>query len=397
MLLKQKVSSSSERKTISVLGSTGTIGKNTIDVIRENRELYDIVALTANHNVDLLIRQAKLLKPEYAVIVNDELYFKLEKGLEGYDIKTMSGKQALLEVSNVKCDMSVCAIVGNAAFEPVMKAIKAGSNIGLANKECLVTAGNIIKREARNNGVSIIPIDSEHNAIFQSLDFDNRENVSDIVLTASGGPFRDFTVEEMRNVTPEQAIKHPNFVMGRKISIDSATMMNKGLEMMEAYHLFGLEQNQVKAVMHREQIIHGIVNYEDGTTLAMMNIPDMRVPISHVINYPKRVPLSHKKLNLAEFGKLSFEEIDNKKFPAIDICMEALKEGGSMPCILNVANEVAVQSFLNGEIGFLEIVLIVYDAMEQMTKSDLSTIDDVLDCDRKAREITREIIKKYQK
>jgi 1-deoxy-D-xylulose-5-phosphate reductoisomerase len=384
-----------KRKRISVFGSTGTIGQKAVDIIRENRELYDVVVLTANENVDLLIKQAKLLKPEYAVIVNDELFFKLQKELEYYDIKTMSGKLALLEVSNITCDINICAIVGNAAFEPLMKAIQAGSNIGLANKECLVTAGEIIKKEAKNHKVNIIPIDSEHNAIFQSLDFNNLDNVSDIVLTASGGPFRDFTFEEMKYVTPEQALKHPNWVMGKKISIDSATMMNKGLEMIEAFHLFGLKQEQINAVLHRESIVHGFVNYKDGTTLAMMNIPDMRIPISYTINYPTRLTITHKKLNLAEIGKLTFEEIDHKRFPSVNMCMDALREGDNMPCILSVANEVAVESFLKKKIGFLDIAIVVYDAMESMNKYHLATLDDVFDCDKRTREIANNIVKKY--
>ncbi|MFC1659113.1 1-deoxy-D-xylulose-5-phosphate reductoisomerase [Pseudomonadota bacterium] len=397
MLPKILPSSSNNKKTVSVLGSTGTIGKNTVDVIKENREFYDVIALTANNNVDLLVQQAKLLRPKYVVIANEDLSFKLEKELEHYDIKTLSGKQALLEVSNIKCDVYICAIVGISAFEPLMKAIKARSNIGIANKECLVAAGDIIKREVKANNVSIIPIDSEHNAIFQTLDLDNKDNISDIILTASGGPFRDLAVEEMKNMRPEQAIKHPNFIMGKKISVDSATMMNKGLEMIEAYHLFNLKQNQIQAIIHREQIIHGIVNYKDGTALAMMNIPDMRVPISYTLNYPKRIPISHTKLSLTEIGRLSFEEIDHKKFPAVNICMEALKEGGNMPCVLSVANEVAVQNFLEGNIGFLEIISIVYDVMNKITECDLNTIGDVLNCDSETRKITYEIIKKYKK
>lgn len=379
-------------KTISIFGSTGSIGKNTIQVILNSPKSYKIIALAAKSDVKTLIEQAKLLQPKYVVIADEKLFGELKSGLKDFSkIKVLSGLDALNEVAQIKCDLFLSAIVGMAALMPTINAIQAGSNIGLANKECLVSAGDIILKEAKKHKVKLIPIDSEHNAIFQIFEHEHLDLIENIVLTASGGPFFKYSLSEMKNITKEQAIKHPNWKMGAKISVDSATMMNKGLEMIEAYRLFPLAKNQIEVVIHPESIIHGLVNYADGSTLAMMSLPDMKTPISYALGYPKRIPIKHPKLDLAKIASLNFFAPDDKKFPALKLAREAMEAGGNAPCILNAANEIAVEKFLQEKIKFNDIVKIVVEVLSSISYSKLSSLEDVLNCDNQARKLAREI------
>lgn len=379
-------------KKISIFGSTGSIGKNAVEVVLNSKELYEVVALVANNDFETLIDQAKILRPKYVVIANDTHYLQVKEGLKLYpDIEVFAGNDAVNQAAKMKCDLFICAIVGIAALQPTIYAIKAGSSIGLANKECLVAAGEIILKEAKNHKVNLIPIDSEHNAIFQIFENDNFDLINDVTLTASGGPFFKMKEQDLEKVTKEQAIKHPNWSMGAKISIDSATMMNKALEMIEAYRLFGLKKEQIKVVIHPESIIHGLVNYADGSTLAMMSIPDMKVPISYAIGYPKRLKIDHEKLDLAKIGSLNFFEADERKYTALKLARDVLKIGGNAPCILNAANEIAVQRFLNDEILFTDIVKINLEVLELMPYHDAASLEDVFHFDQEARMMAQKI------
>ncbi|MDA0902201.1 MAG: 1-deoxy-D-xylulose-5-phosphate reductoisomerase [Proteobacteria bacterium] len=373
-------------KSITICGSTGSIGKSTIDVISNSPDSYKVVALTANKEVGSLIKQARILQPNYAVIADEKLYEQLKEGLADLkSVEVMAGFEAINQVASIKCDIFISAIVGMAALMPTVNAIRTGSNIGLANKECLVSAGDVILEEANKYGVKLIPIDSEHNAIFQIFENDHLQFIDNITLTASGGPFFKSSIEEMRHITKEQAVKHPKWSMGAKISVDSATMMNKGLEMIEAYRLFPIEKSQINVVIHPQSIIHGLVDYKDGSTLAMMSIPDMKVPISYAIAYPRRIEIAHEKLNLAKVGKLEFFEPDEQKFPALKLAKQVLETGGNAPTIFNAANEIAVDRFLKGQIAFSDITKIVVEVLESLPYSPASSLDEVIECDQKSR------------
>ena len=379
-------------KTVSIFGSTGSIGKNAIEVILNSPTSYKIIALTANRDVKSLAAQARILLPKYVAISNPDHYLELKEALKDLPkIKVLAGDIAINEVAQIKCDLFLSAIVGMAALMPTINAIRAGSNIGLANKECLVSAGDIILREAKKHQVKLIPIDSEHNAIYQIFENEYLDLIENIVLTASGGPFFKYSLAEMKNITKEQAIKHPNWQMGAKISVDSATMMNKGLEMIEAYHLFPVDKNQIDVVIHPESIIHGLVNYSDGSTLAMMSKPDMKTPISYALGFPKRIAIKHQKLDLAKIGSLNFFAPDEKKFPALKLARESMEIGGNAPCVLNAANEIAVERFLHDKIAFSDITKIVVEVLERLPYSNISSLEDVLENDNKARKIAKEI------
>lgn len=378
-------------KSISIFGSTGSIGKNAIEVILNSPQSYKIVGLAANSDVKTLTNQAKLLKPKFVVIADENLYLELKLALQDLSqIQVLSGEKAIREIAQVKCDLFISAIVGLAALMPTVEAIRAGSNIGLANKECLVAAGNLILEEVKKSGVRIIPIDSEHNAIFQIFENQHLDLIEDITLTASGGPFLNKTLQEMDNITKEQATKHPNWQMGAKISVDSATMMNKGLEMIEAYRLFPIKKEQIKILVHPESIIHGMVTYLDGSTLAMLSKPDMKIPISYAIGYPKRITIDHKKLDLAKISKLNFFTVDEKRFPAIKLAREAMYQGGNAPCILNAANEIAVEQFLKEQIPFVKITKIVMAVLEKIPYYKTSSLEEVIQFDIQARKIAHE-------
>lgn len=372
-------------KKISIFGSTGSIGKNTIEVIKDDRKNFEILALVAGNDFKTLIDQALLLKPSYVVIENEKHFLEVKKSLSSLKkCEVLCGTKAILEVAKIKCDLVISAIVGAAGMLPTLAAIEAGSNIALANKESLVCAGKFLNEAAKKSGAKIIPVDSEHNAIFQIFENENLPMIDDITLTASGGPFFK-SKKDFKKISVAEALKHPNWKMGAKISIDSATMMNKGLEMIEAFHLFPLKKNQIKILVHPQSILHGMVNYQDGSSLAMLSLPDMKVPLSYALSFPKRMAIKHEKLDLAKLQKLEFFAVDEKKFPAVKICCEALEVDGSAPAVLNAANEIAVAKFLNGEISFDQITKITAKTLEKISHRKLKSVEEVLEFDRQAR------------
>lgn len=378
-------------KKISIFGSTGSIGKSAIEVIKNAPENFEIVALVAKNDVKTLISQALLLKPSYVVIENESLVSELKSGLSQLpECQIYCGSKAIIEVAQIKCDLVLSAIVGAAGMLPTLAAIQVGSNIALANKESLVCAGEFLVAAAKENEVKIIPVDSEHNAIFQIFENENLDYINSITLTASGGPFFNSDVD-FSKITVEQALKHPNWSMGAKISIDSATMMNKGLEMIEAFHLFPLRKNQIKILVHPQSIIHGMVEYLDGSTLAMLSCPTMQVPISYALAFPQRMVIKHEHLDLVRLQNLTFFAPDEKKFPALKLCREAMEIDGSAPAVLNAANEVAVEKFLNGQISFDQIAKIVAITLEKITHTKPESVEEVLQFDAKARKIAFEV------
>jgi len=378
-------------KTIAIFGSTGSIGKNTVAVIKNAPEKFKVKILVARNDVKTLISQALELDPEFVVIENLEHFLELKTALKNLKkCQILCGAEAILEVAKIHCDLMISAIVGSAGMLPTLNAIRAKTNIALANKESLVCAGNFLNQEAKKHGVSIVPIDSEHNAIFQIFENNNLNLIEEIILTASGGPFFN-SDKNFAEITIAEALKHPNWQMGAKISIDSATMMNKGLEMIEAFYLFPINKKQIKILVHPQSIIHGIVNYGDGSTLAMMSLPDMQVPISHAINYPNRMKINHQKLDLAKLQKLEFFEVDEKKFPAIKICRDALEVEGNAPAILNASNEIAVEKFLNSQISFDKIPQIVLETLNKIPYKKLDSIEDVLLNDKIARDFAKKL------
>ena len=378
-------------KTIAIFGSTGSIGKNTVAVIKNAPEKFKVKILVARNDVKTLISQALELNPEFVVIENLEHFLELKTALKNLkNCQILCGAEAILEVAKINCDLMISAIVGSAGMLPTLNAIRAKTNIALANKESLVCAGNFLNQEAKKHGVSIVPIDSEHNAIFQIFENNNLNLIEEIILTASGGPFFN-SDKNFAEITIAEALKHPNWQMGAKISIDSATMMNKGLEMIEAFYLFPITKKQIKILVHPQSIIHGIVNYGDGSTLAMMSLPDMQVPISHAINYPNRMKINHQKLDLAKLQKLEFFEVDEKKFPAIKICRDALEVEGNAPAILNASNEIAVEKFLNSQISFDKIPQIVLETLNKIPYKKLDSIEDVLLNDKIARDFAKKL------
>ncbi len=384
-----------EPLTVTVLGSTGSIGMNTLDLLMRDPASYRVEALVAGRNVERLIEQAKTLKPKLAVMADPEFYGALKEGLAGTGIEVAAGDEAVTEAGSRPAKWVMAAIVGAAGLKPTLKAIERGAVIGLANKETLVSAGDVVTRAVKASGATILPVDSEHSAIFQVLDFSQLDKVEKIILTASGGPFRTMSGNELAHVTPKQAMAHPNWSMGAKISVDSATMMNKGLELIEAHHLFDMPEEKIDILVHPQSVIHSLVAYVDGSVLAQLGTPDMRTPIAYALGWPKRIPAPVPRLDLAAIARLSFEQPDNERFPALDLARVALRRGGSMPTILNAANEVAVGLFLDHKIGYLDIARLVAATMEAMTASPLACLDDVLAVDGEARARSLEISRKF--
>lgn len=379
------------RKSLTLLGSTGTIGANTLKILRTHSEKFSLTTITAGDNVKLLTAQAREFRPQRAVIANANLYGELKSALSGTGIDVAAGEEAVAEAAQMEADMVVSAIVGAAALKPTLAAIRSGRAVALANKECLVCAGDLMMKEVAHHNTTLIPIDSEHNAIFQLFDFERPERVENVTITASGGPFREWTIEQMARATPEQAIKHPNWNMGAKISVDSATLMNKGLELIEAYHLFPLKPEQLKVLIHPQSVLHCLVEMKDGSALAQMSNPDMCTPIAYALSWPERIKAPVKKLNLAEIGSLQFYAPDEKKFPALALARAALIKGGNAPCVLNAANEIAVKRFLNREIGFLDIVRISAKALEDIPHRSIYTVEEALACDRETRQVAERL------
>ncbi|MAH83685.1 MAG: 1-deoxy-D-xylulose-5-phosphate reductoisomerase [Rhodospirillaceae bacterium TMED8] len=375
----------SNRKSLTILGSTGSVGKNTIDLIKRSQSNYQVEALTANSNVIALARQAIELKAKIAVVADPSKYQELKMALSGTKIEPAAGEQALIEAASRPTDWVMGAIVGAAGLAPTLQAVRRGATVALANKECLVSAGEIFTREVERHGATLLPVDSEHSAIFQVFEFDQADRVTKIILTASGGPFRQMDKSSMLSVTPSQAIAHPNWDMGAKISVDSATMMNKGLELIEAYHLFPIAEPQIEVLVHPQSVIHSMVEYVDGSVLAQMGTPDMRTPISFAMEWPNRMQTPSPRLSLADIGTLTFELPDCERFPALRLAREALITGRSAPTVLNAVNEVAVQKFIDGKIGFLDIATTIEEALNKIPPHSISSLEDVIEIDAESR------------
>jgi len=381
-----------EPRRVTILGSTGSVGCNTIDLIERDRGAYVVQALTANRNAAALAEQARRLRPSMAVVADPASYRELKEALAGTDISVAAGPEAVVEAASLPADWVMAGIVGAAGLEPTLAGIRQGSVVGLANKETLVCAGDLVMAEIERHGATLLPVDSEHSAIFQVFDFDQSERVERIILTASGGPFRTWTLEAMESVTPAQAVAHPNWDMGAKISVDSATMMNKGLEVIEAHHLFPVPESRIEVVVHPQSVIHSMVEYVDGSVLAQLGSPDMRTPIAYALGWPERMEAPAARLDFKKITNLTFEEPDLIRFPALRLAREALQAGGAAPTILNAANEVAVRGFLEGRIGFLDIARIVERTLAAANHFEIANIADVHAVDAHAREIASALI-----
>jgi len=382
----QPVTESAPRR-VSILGSTGSVGRSTLDLIERQPEAFEVEALTANTNVARLAAQARRMGAKLAVIADPGCYADLKDALEGSGVEAAAGAGAVVEAAERPADWLMAAIVGAAGLASTLAAVRRGGVVALANKETLVCTGALMTAEVARCGATLLPVDSEHNAIFQVLDYDQLDLVDRIVLTASGGPFREKTLEEMAGVTPEQAVAHPNWDMGAKISVDSATMMNKGLELIEAHYLFGVPEDRIDILVHPQSVVHSMVAYVDGSVLAQMGQPDMRTPIAYTLGWPKRMSAPVDRLDLAKIGQLTFEAPDPKRFRALDIARQALQSGGTAPTIMNAANEIAVAHFLGGGIGFLQIANIVEETLSRLPLGTLKRLEDVHAIDHEARQI----------
>lgn len=379
------------KRKIAILGSTGSIGTQALDVISEHSDLYEAYVLTANNNVEKLIEQARHFEPEAVVIANEKHYNTVKEALEDLPIKVYAGAEALCEVvQDTNIDIVLASMVGFAGLQPTISAIKAKKAIALANKETLVVAGELIKRLANQYEVPILPVDSEHSAIFQCIEPGNR--IEKILLTASGGPFRNFSDEELKNATKAQALSHPTWTMGAKITIDSATLMNKGFEVIEAKWLFDVKPEQIQVVVHPQSVIHSMVQFEDGAVKAQLGMPDMRLPIQYAFSYPKRLHSSFERIDFFKLKNMTFEEPDTKRFRCLDIAYKALNMGGNMPCVVNAANEIANHAFISDQITFERIAEIIEETMQRMSFCTDSSLETYLETDKEARKIASSMI-----
>ena len=380
-----------KKKQIAILGSTGSIGTQALKVIEEHPDLYEAYALTANNQVELLAEQARKFMPAAVVIANEAKYLQLKEMLADLPIQVYAGADALCEIVEAKpIDVVLASMVGYAGLRPTMNAIRAGKAIALANKETLVVAGELINALAQQYKTPILPVDSEHSAIFQCLEPNN--TLEKVILTASGGPFRKFTMEQLQHVTKEQALKHPNWEMGAKITIDSATMMNKGFEVIEAKWLFGVRPDQIEVVVHPQSIIHSMVQYEDGAVKAQLGMPDMRLPIQYAFSYPQRIKASFDRLDFSKMSELTFEQPDTNRFRCLALAYEALNQGGNMACIVNAANEVVVSAFLKDRIPFLRMSEVIEQSMAKVPFIQTPTYEDYVATDAEARRIAESLI-----
>lgn len=381
-------------KKIAIFGSTGSIGTQALEVVQANPDRFSVEVLTAHSNDDLLIRQALEFKPNVVVIVEESKYLKVKEALAKEDIKVFAGEAALEQAAGMNTyDIMLAAIVGYAGLKPTLKAIEYGKVIALANKETLVVAGDLMIQKARESGSVLIPVDSEHSAIFQCLVGEMRNPIEKIILTASGGPFRGKKPNFLVNVKRDHALQHPNWSMGAKITIDSATLMNKGLEMIEAKWLFGLKPEQIQVVIHQQSIIHSMVQFEDGSIKAQMGLPDMKLPIQYALGFPQRIKNDFPRLNFKKFDTLSFEEPDTRTFKNLALATEALFKGGNLPCVMNAANEIAVWAFLRNRIGFLDMMVVVEKSMQKVPFIEKPTLEDYLESDAEARGYAAELVK----
>ena len=381
-------------KNIVILGSTGSIGRQTLEVINHNKDKFSVIALSAKTNYELLIEQARIYNPKYLVITNGD-YKQIKQALKGLNIEVLYGPEALKTIATLpEADLILTALVGFAGLIPTIEAIKHKKNIALANKETLVVAGEIITTLAEKHNVKILPVDSEHSAIFQCLLGEDYKLIEKIYLTASGGPFRGMTKKQLKYIKKEQALKHPNWSMGNKITIDSATLMNKGLEAIEAKWLFDLKPKQIDIIVHPQSIIHSFVQFVDGSIKAQLGLPDMRLPIQFALSYPQRFHSKFERFNFANYPIITFEKPDIEVFSCLGLAMEALRKGGNLPCILNAANEVAVEAFLKDAIGFLDIAEIIDKTMNTIEFMSHPSIDDYIECDRIARKFAYNFVLK---
>ncbi|MCC9623005.1 1-deoxy-D-xylulose-5-phosphate reductoisomerase [Thalassospira sp. MA62] len=380
------------KKSVSVFGVTGSVGTSTVDILKAHADKYSVDALTAHRNVAALAKVAIDLNANCAVIGDPALYSDLCDALRGTEITCMAGEDALVEAAERPSDIVIAAIVGAAGLKPTLAAIRRGARIGLANKETLVCAGTLMTAEIAKHGATLVPVDSEHSAIFQVLEDNAHKQIERILLTASGGPFREWPEQDLKCVTRKQALAHPNWEMGAKISIDSATMMNKGLELIEARHLFPVHEDQIEIVVHPQSVVHSMVEYCDGSVLAQLGSPDMRTPIAYALSWPERIKVDVPRLDFATIGRLNFEAPDIQKFPALRLAREALQAGGTLPTVLNGANEVAVAAFLEDRIGFLNIAGIVETMMARIGASTLSSLEQVFETDQMVRRETAAFI-----
>jgi 1-deoxy-D-xylulose-5-phosphate reductoisomerase len=376
------------KRRLSVLGATGTVGKHTCDLIEAHLDRYEVVSLTANRNVHELAVLAKRLAPEFVAVADAACYDELKRHLAGTGVECGAGESAVIEAGARQADWIMASIVGAAGLGPTLAAVRQGTTVALANKECLVSAGAFFMAEALRCGTEILPVDSEHSAVFQALDSTDCKGVEKILLTASGGPFRTWTAEQLKSARVEDALKHPNYAMGAKITIDSATLMNKGLELIEAYHLFDIAADKLGAIIHPQQILHCLVYYCDGSIVAQANLPDMRTPIAYSLGWPKRLVTDYKRADFVTSGPLTFEEPDEARFPALKLAKQAMASGGNAPTVLNAANEVAVEAFLSRRIGFTSIPAVVEQTLASLAGNGPpgpTSLDEVYGVDAAAR------------
>jgi len=386
------------KKHIAILGSTGSIGSQALEVIEKNPDLLSLDVITAGSNSSLLISQAIKYRPQHVVIADEKKLAEVKEALSGYPIKVYAGSNAISEIVRLdSLDLILTAMVGFSGLGPTLNAIHSGKNIALANKETMVVAGKLINQLIDQYKVNIYPVDSEHSAIFQCIAGEDQNPVEKIYLTASGGPFRGKSHEFLKNVTSEQALKHPNWSMGNKVTIDSATLMNKGLEAIEARWLFGLEPSQIDIIVHPQSIIHSIVQFQDGSMKAQMSLPDMRLPISYAFGFPKRIKSDQPRFNFTDYPNLTFEVPDIKNFRNLAIAFKALKKEGNAPCVLNASNEVGVDAFLKGKLGFLQMSDVIESTLEEVEFIDNLNYDDLIESDKKARRIAIHLLSKYAK
>ena len=386
-----------KKKQIAILGSTGSIGTQALDVITQHPDKFEVYALTANNNIDLLIEQAIKFTPEVVVIANDNNYLIIKEALQSYPIKVWSGIDAISDVvQSNHIDIVLAAMVGFSGLKPTINALQAGKTVALANKETLVVAGEHIIKLALKNRAPILPVDSEHSAIFQCLNGEDLNRVNKIWLTASGGPFRNFSIDQLQNVTKEQALNHPSWNMGAKVTIDSSTLMNKGFEMIEAKWLFDIDPSHIEVVVHPQSIVHSMVEFEDTSVMAQMGVPDMRVPIQYAFSFPQRLKSDFERANFLQLSNLTFEEPNLKVFKNLSFAYDAINKGGNMPCILNAANEIAVEKFLEDKVSFLGMSDVLEQTMQKVSFIKSPTLDDYFETDFEARKVAADIISDYK-
>jgi 1-deoxy-D-xylulose-5-phosphate reductoisomerase len=381
-------------RTISVLGATGSVGQSTLDLVRADPAAFRVEALVAGSRAEALADAARTVGARLAVVADPAAYAHLKEALAGSGIEAAAGPEAVLEAASRPVDWLMSAIVGAVGLAPTREALRQGRMVAIANKECLVCAGSLLMAEARASGAVVLPVDSEHNAIFQALAGHDAAAIDRLILTASGGPFRDLDRDAMARVTIDQALAHPNWSMGAKISIDSATMMNKGLELIEAHHLFAMPEARLDVLIHPQSVVHSLVAFKDGSQLAQLGVPDMRVPIAYCLGWPRRLLVENTRLDLATVGRLDFRSPDPERFPALRLARQALAEGGARPITLNAANEVAVAAFIAGKLRFLDIAGIVGDVLARLPGGDPGSIDDILSHDGEARRLADQLIAK---